>query len=88
MKNRTTSKTLIENKEVYRDKSARGWAIIIMPDEIRIDNYHGFPHIHLSLNGEKIQINYNDREDVFIIIKNHILKNKDIIKKELLGELL
>jgi len=59
-----------------------------MPDEIRVDNYHGFPHIHLSLEGDKIPIKYNDRDEVFIIIRNHLLKNKDIIKKELLEELL
>ncbi|KZX16340.1 hypothetical protein MBCUT_08920 [Methanobrevibacter cuticularis] len=59
-----------------------------MPDEVRVDNYHGFLHIHLSLNGDKIPIKNNNRDEVFIIIRNHIIKNKDIIKKELLEELL
>jgi hypothetical protein len=88
MKNRTTSKILIENKEIYRDKSARGWAIVVMPDEIRVDNYHGFTHIHLSLDGDKIPIKYSDRDEVFVMIREHIIKNKNIIKKELLEELL
>ena len=34
-------------KEVINGESRRGWAIVIMPDKIQIDNYeHGFAHIH------------------------------------------
>ena len=43
------NKRRIYDRDVYKRKSKRGWAIVIMPDNIRIDNYHGFTHIHFSL---------------------------------------
>lgn len=75
-------------KKVYFRETTRGWAIPITPDGIRIDNFHGFVHIHLSFNGDKIPIKHNDPKKIIKIIENHIFKNKGIIKKELLEELL
>jgi len=75
-------------KKVYLRETIRGWAIIIIPDKIRVDNFHGFPHIHLTFDGEKIAIKYDDMNEIVMIIRNHLQKNKNLIKKELLEELL
>ncbi|WP_281192496.1 hypothetical protein [Methanobrevibacter filiformis] len=35
-----------------------------MPDNVRVDNFHGFPHIHFSLKGKHNKININNMDDV------------------------
>nr|WP_302578488.1 hypothetical protein [Methanobrevibacter arboriphilus] len=57
-----------------------------MPDGTRVDNFHGFMHIHLEHNGKKHSIIENKTQILKIIIK-HIERNKKIIKKGLLEEL-
>lgn len=82
------NKRRIYDRDVYKRKSKRGWAIVIMPDNIRIDNYHGFTHIHFSLNGKHEKIKYDDFDEIYRIIKMHILLNKGINKKLLRKELI
>ena len=82
------NKRRIYDRDVYKRKSKRGWAIVIMPDNIRIDNYHGFTNIHFSLNGKHEKIKYDDFDEIYRIIKMHILLNKGINKKLLRKELI
>ena len=77
----------ILDKDIHIRKSQRGWAITIFPDGIRIDNFHGFMHIHLEIGGKKYPIQ-EDKKEIKEIVVNHINKNKRIIKKELREELL
>ncbi|MDR3291104.1 MAG: hypothetical protein LBT10_03045 [Methanobrevibacter sp.] len=56
---RNSLKRKIGDYDVYHRNTQRGWAISILPPKIRIDNYHGYPHIQFSLHGIKHKININ-----------------------------
>ncbi|MDR0900500.1 MAG: hypothetical protein LBM26_02465 [Methanobrevibacter sp.] len=90
MKNINSKIMTIEDKNVYFRESYRGWAIVIMPDDIRLDNFHGFPHIHFKANGIHIPVLYDDANIVFFIIQHHLRKyqkiNKLILIKKLIGD--
>lgn len=74
----------LHGKQVIWRRSPRGWAIVIMPDKIQIDNFHhGYPHIH----PERAEIKSNDLEVVLSIVINHIKKNKSINIEKLRREL-
>lgn len=60
----------------------------LMPDEIRIDNYHKEPHIHFKLKGMHIPVKYKDLEDVALIVELHLDRIRGIDKKTLVEELL
>ncbi|MDR0900046.1 MAG: hypothetical protein LBM26_00130 [Methanobrevibacter sp.] len=75
-------------KIIYTGKSIRGWKIIIMPDEIRIDDYYKPSHVHVQNKGIHIPIKYKDYEETGLILELHLKKNKGINLKELIEELL
>jgi hypothetical protein len=88
MKPNNTNISKIGKYKIYRKISQRGWVITIMPAKIRIDNYHGFPHIHYSLKGTHNPIEVNDLNKAFEIVTKYILNNETINKEKLRGELL
>ena len=65
MKKNETDVFNIGEYSIYRKKSLRGWAITITPINIRIDTYHGFPHIHYSLKGNHHLIKINDLDEAY-----------------------
>lgn len=80
----------IYGKVVYKAETTTGWAVMIMPDEILIDNYHhGYIHIHLdpSSHDLKIEINDNTDDKIYSIVCNHLEKNGGLILKNLIKEL-
>ncbi|KZX12254.1 hypothetical protein [Methanobrevibacter curvatus] len=88
MKSGLTNTIKIGQYDIYARESPRGWAIIIMPTNIRIDTFHGYPHIHFSQKGKKHEIKIENFDTALKIIDNHIYKNITINKKRLLEELL
>ena len=88
MKVDESKSTRIGDYDVYERESIRGWAITIIPIGIRIDNFHGFPHIHFTLKGEKHKINVEEFEKALYIVFLHISKNKKINPEKLFEELL
>lgn len=62
------------------------WAINILPDDILIDNYHGYPHIHINKN-RKMKISIQNLDKIFFKIINHINMRKGLDKYKLLDEL-
>lgn len=88
MKNRDSNQLELHDKIIYWRKSRRGWAIVIMPDNVRTDNFHGFPHIHMEFKGKHEPIKYNNFDTVYSLIIDHIERNKGINKKELRLELI
>ena|GEM_PF-1481015 len=88
MKVDNTKSTKIGNYDVYERESIRGWSITITPIGIRIDDFHGYPHIHFSLKGKKHKINVEKFEEAIYIVFLHISKNKKINLKKLFEELL
>ena len=73
---------------IYENITPKMWAIVIMPIEIRIDNAHGYVHIHFSLKGLKHKINKTSFDEIYEIIEEHIEKNRVIDKRKLWEELL
>jgi len=88
MKKGLRNKNFIGDYIIYDNITPKMWAIIIMPIEIRIDNAHGYVHIHFSLKGTKHKINKTNFYEIYGIIETHIEKNRVIDKKRLLRELL
>ncbi|MDR0912695.1 MAG: hypothetical protein LBM96_08885 [Methanobrevibacter sp.] len=77
-------------KDIYINNSSRGWAIVIMPEEIRIDNYHKEPHIHIKSNRPHLPIKFSKIDEVGLIVELHLEKYNGInineLKNELIGE--
>jgi len=59
-----------------------------MPDNVRIDNHHGFVHIHFTLKGKKNEIKEKDMDTLIDIIVMNITKNKELNLKELKEDIL
>jgi hypothetical protein len=81
------SKIVIHDYFVYRRITRRGWAISIMPHKIRIDNFHGYPHIHFKLHGIKHQIKVNNIDEAYKIVHNHINDFRKVNNRILFREL-
>ena len=88
MKKSLKNKNFIGDYIVYDNITPKMWAIIIMPIEIRIDNAHGYVHIHFSLKGPKHKINKRNFYEIYEIIEKHIEKNSILDKNKLWSELL
>lgn len=87
MKRETREVETIHGNYIKSRKSKKGWAIMIIPPNIRIDNFHGYAHIHFSPKGKKHRIKEENFDKIYQIVRIHLKKNKKLIKKELLGEL-
>lgn len=83
MKEKTQNQFQLHGKDIYYHETPRGWAIVIMPDRIRIDTYHKEPHIHFGLKGIHLPIQFKELEIVGLIIILHLNKYKKIDKKRL-----
>jgi hypothetical protein len=77
----------IKNYKIYYRETLRGWAVAIMPNKIRIDNFHGFPHIHYSLKGEKQPIKTGTLTETLKIVLKYLSENDEIILEDLKNEL-
>ncbi|KZX10143.1 hypothetical protein [Methanobrevibacter curvatus] len=88
MKEKHENKIKIKKYLIYYYETKRGWAIVIMPDEVRIDNFHGFPHMHYFAgdNNHK-SIKTNTLTEALAIIINYLTKNDELIKEDLKEEL-
>lgn len=85
MKTNKNQRIIYYDKQLIFQKSKRGWAVVIMPDNILIDNYeHGYLHIHPNRD----EIKTNSMEEVLNIVKLHIEINKKVDFKKLKEELI
>ena len=75
----------IKNNIVIWDVKNGLWAIIILPEFIQIDNWHGFSHIHID--GEKIKISIYNTDKVFSKVIRHIEHEGSVNLDKLLEEL-
>jgi hypothetical protein len=83
MKKYNTSKTTINDTDVIFYSSQRGWAIVIMPDNVRMDNHHGYPHIHYTPKGKKFEIKEKNVEILFDMVLENVTKNGRLNLNEL-----
>lgn len=78
-------------KVIHDRESPAGWAVVVMPDYILIDNYHGEPHIHTNprvrARDRKVSIRTMDREEALRILLAHIEANRGINRRKLLRKL-
>lgn len=77
-----------QNNLIYWRRSKKGWSLIVMPESIRIDNNHGYCHIHLKYKKNYHKIKDDSFEGIYQLIIDHIESNNGInlddLKKELL----
>lgn len=84
------SSILVNGKTVYKAETPHGWAIVIMPDNILIDNYHiDKAHIHPNPKKHiiKEEIGEDNPKKVYETVLKHLYENDDLnldkLKKEL-----
>ena len=87
MKDHNSGQLQLHDKTIYHRRSKSGWAIVIMPGNVRIDNFHGFSHIHMEFKGKYELIKHDSFETVINILTDHIGRNKGLNKKKLRLEL-
>lgn len=75
----------IKDNIVFWNEKNNSWIIIIFPEFIQIDNWHGYPHIHI--NGERKKISLNDSYKVFMKVMAYIERKSVVNLNELLLEL-
>ena len=79
-----SKKIKIKKSQIFYRETQRGWAIVIMPNKIKIDNFHGFPHIHIK-NKETIKTKTLNK--VLNIVVNYISLNNEINLEDLKNKL-
>jgi hypothetical protein len=87
MKRETRKTELIEGNHIKVRRSEKGWAIIIIPPHARIDNFHGYAHIHFTPKGEKIMIKDKNFNEIYETVRLHLKANKKLIENQLLEDL-
>jgi hypothetical protein len=87
MKGESRKTEIIHGNYIKSRKSKKGWALIIIPPHARIDNFHGYPHIHFSPKGTKHKITEKNFNEIYQIVRTHLKTNKKLIKKLILEEL-
>ncbi|MBZ9569972.1 hypothetical protein KQY27_00165 [Methanobrevibacter sp. TMH8] len=75
----------IHNKSVIWSENGDYWVIIILPDNIKVDNWHGYPHIHIG--DEKKKISINNSYKAFLKVRLHINRESGVNLNKLLEEL-
>jgi hypothetical protein len=88
MKNKNSSPLVSQDKIISWRRNKKGWSMIIMPDSIRIDNNHGYCHIHIEYKKNYQRIKDNSLEAIYSLIINHIEINNGINLDELKKELI
>ncbi len=90
MKNKNPLPSVTQDRTISWRRSKKGWSMVIMPDSIRIDNNHGYCHIHIEYKKNHQNIKDNSLEAIYAMIMDHIEINKGInldeLKKELINE--
>jgi hypothetical protein len=74
--------------KLIENRSPRGWSVMIMPQEIRIDNFHGPLHIHPPAGRSQPEpVAERSIELIREIIRRHAQRYQTISYKELVEEL-
>ena len=84
------SSILVNGKTVYKAETPQGWAIVIMPDNILIDNYHiDKAHIHPNPKKHiiKKEIGADNAEKVYETVLKHLYENDELNLEKLKREL-
>jgi hypothetical protein len=88
MKNKNSTHLVSPDQVISWRRSKKGWSMVIMPDSIRIDNNHGYCHIHTEYKKNYQKIKENSLESIYLMIIDHIEINNGINLDELKKELI
>lgn len=62
----------LRGKVIYDREGPAGWAVVVMPDYVLVDSYHGPPHVHtnprLRTRDRKLPIRLADRASVLRVV--------------------
>ena len=83
MRKESRSKIEIGMCTIHYRKAPRGWAIVVMPDNFKVDNYYHGVHVH----PDREVIPIKDPDVIYNIIYNHIWREKRLIEAKLRKEL-
>jgi hypothetical protein len=87
MENENSSPIVRHDQTISWRQSKKGWSLIIMPDSIRIDDNHGYCHIHIGTKKNYHIIKDDTFDAIYSLIMDHIELNKGINMDELKKEL-
>lgn len=88
MNNKNPRQLVPQERTIYWRRSKKGWSMVIMPESIRIDNNHGYCHIHIEYKKNYQKIKDNSLDAIYAIIMDHININNGINLDELEKELI
>jgi DNA mismatch repair ATPase MutL len=77
------SKTEISSCTIHYRKYGHFWAIVVMPNNFKVDNYYHGVHVH----PDREIIPIKDPDMIYNIIYNHILREKELNEAKLRKEL-
>lgn len=83
MKKEARSTIRVANCLIHYRKAPRGWAIVVMPEQFKVDNYYHGVHVHPD---RKI-IPIKDPETILLIIQTHIEREGKLIEAKIRKEL-
>lgn len=83
MRNEATNILIIAGRNIIFRETRRGWAIVVMPDNFRIDSYYHGIHVH----PDRAELPIKDPQILHGIICKHIQENGKIIENKLRKEL-
>jgi len=82
------SKDLLGWIQLIERRSLRGWSLMILPQEIRIDNFHGPLHIHPPRDrGDPAPIRERSMGAIREIIRRHAEARGTVVFEDLPEEL-
>ena len=83
MKTENRQKITVANCTIHYREAPRGWAIIVMPENFKVDNYYHGVHVH----PDRKQIPIKDPDIIFNIIYEHIIRERRLIEDKIRKEL-
>jgi len=83
MKNENRRTVKIGSCIIHYRQAPRGWAIVVLPEQFKVDNYYHGVHIH----PDRKEIPISDPEIIFNIIFNHITREGRLIEEKIRKEL-
>jgi hypothetical protein len=83
MKDEFKNTVKVIDRIIYFRETERGWAIVVIPDNFKVDNFYHGVHIH----PDRAELPLQDPEVIYDIIYEHILREGRIVEHILRKEL-
>lgn len=83
MRNESSKVLMIVDRKIIFRETGRGWAIVVMPDNFRVDSYYHGVHVH----PDRAELPIKDPQEIHEIICKHIRKEGKVVEGKLRKEL-